>query len=204
MSLLFNMLFRFVIAFLPKLKHLLISWLWSPFAVLLEPKKIKICHSFHFFPFYFHKVMGLDTMIFFECWVLSQLFHSPRTFIKRLISSSLLFSVRVVSSAHLKLLIFLLAILISACDSSSLAFHMIYSTYKLNKKGDIIQPCFTLFPIVKKISFFMFGSNCCFLIFIQVSQETGEVLWHSHLFKNFPQSLWSTQSKVWEKSMKQK
>ena len=41
MSLLFNMLFRFVIAFLPKLKHLLISWLQSPSAVILEPRKIK-------------------------------------------------------------------------------------------------------------------------------------------------------------------
>ena len=41
MSLLFNTLFRFVIAFLPRSKHLLISWLKSPFAVILEPKKIK-------------------------------------------------------------------------------------------------------------------------------------------------------------------
>jgi len=41
MSLLFNMLFRLVIAFLPRTKHLLISWLQSPYAVILEPKKIK-------------------------------------------------------------------------------------------------------------------------------------------------------------------
>ena len=41
MSLLFNMLSRFVIAFLPRSKHLLISWLQSPSAVILEPKKIK-------------------------------------------------------------------------------------------------------------------------------------------------------------------
>ena len=33
----------------------------------------------------------------------------------------------------------------------------------------------------------MFGSNCCFLTCIQVSQEAGKVVWHSHLFKNFPQ-----------------
>ena len=53
MSLLFNMLSRLVIAFLPRSKHLLISWLQSPSAVILEPKKIKVCHCFHCFPIYF-------------------------------------------------------------------------------------------------------------------------------------------------------
>ena len=51
MSLLFNMLSRFVIAFLPRSKHLLISWLQSLSTVILKPKKIKICHCFHFSPF---------------------------------------------------------------------------------------------------------------------------------------------------------
>ena len=51
MSLLFNMLSRLVIAFLPRSKHLLISWLQSPFAVILEPPK-KVCHCCHFFPTY--------------------------------------------------------------------------------------------------------------------------------------------------------
>ena len=46
MSLLFNMLSRLVITFLPRSKHLLISWLQSPSAVILEPKKIKVCHCF--------------------------------------------------------------------------------------------------------------------------------------------------------------
>ena len=58
---------------------------------------------------------------FFECWALSQLFHSF-TFIKRLLSSSSLFVKRMVSSAHLRLLILLLAILIPASVSSSPAF----------------------------------------------------------------------------------
>ena len=49
MFLLFNMLSRFVIAFIPRSKHLLISWLQSPSAVILEPKKIK-CYCFHCFP----------------------------------------------------------------------------------------------------------------------------------------------------------
>ena len=51
MSLLFNMLSRLVITFLPRSKHLLISWLQSPSAVILEPKKI-VCHYFHCFPIY--------------------------------------------------------------------------------------------------------------------------------------------------------
>ena len=50
MSLLFNMLSRFVIAFLPRSKHLLISWLQSPSAVISEPKKYKVPHGFHYFP----------------------------------------------------------------------------------------------------------------------------------------------------------
>ena len=51
MSLLFNMLSRFVIAFFPRSKNLLILWLQSPSTVILEPKKI-VCHSFHCFPIY--------------------------------------------------------------------------------------------------------------------------------------------------------
>ena len=51
-SLLFNMLSRFVIAFLPRRKCLLISWLQSPSAVILEPPQNKVCHCFHFFPIY--------------------------------------------------------------------------------------------------------------------------------------------------------
>jgi len=52
MSLLFNMLSRLVIAFLPRSKHLLISWLQSPSAVILEPPKTNVCHCFHCFPIY--------------------------------------------------------------------------------------------------------------------------------------------------------
>ena len=72
---------------------------------------------------------------------------SSYTFIKRLFSSSSLSAIRVVSSAYLSLLIFLLAILIPACTSSSPAFLMMYSAYKLNKQGDNIQPWCTPFPI---------------------------------------------------------
>ena len=63
------------------------------------------------------------------------------TFIKKLYSSSLLSAIRVVSFAYVRLLIFLLVILILACASFSLALHIMYSAYKLNKQGDSsIQP----------------------------------------------------------------
>ena len=52
MSLLFNMLFRLVISFLPRSKCLLISWLKSPSAVILEPPQNKVSHCFHWFPIY--------------------------------------------------------------------------------------------------------------------------------------------------------
>ena len=64
---LFNMLSRFVITFLPRSRHLLISWLQSPSAMVLEPKKIKICYCFHFSPSICHKVMGPDAMILVFC-----------------------------------------------------------------------------------------------------------------------------------------
>ena len=77
-SLLLNVLSRFVIAFLPKSKHLLMSWLQSLSLVILEPKKTKPI-TFHFFPIYLPWSNGTRCrdLGFFECWVLSQLFHSP-------------------------------------------------------------------------------------------------------------------------------
>ena len=63
MSLLFNMLSRLVIAFLPRSKYLLLSWLQSPSAVILEPKKIKSLTVSIFFPSICHEVMGPDAMI---------------------------------------------------------------------------------------------------------------------------------------------
>ena len=64
MSLLFNMLSRLVIDFLPRRKHHLISWLKSPSAVILEPKKIKSVTVSIVSPSICHEVMGLDAMIF--------------------------------------------------------------------------------------------------------------------------------------------
>ena len=64
MSLLFNMLSRFVITFLPKSKRLLISWLQSPSSVILEPKNIKSVTISTVSPSICHEEMGLDAMIF--------------------------------------------------------------------------------------------------------------------------------------------
>ena len=77
-SLLFNTPSRLIKTFLPKSKHLWISWLQSPSAVILEPKKIKSVTVSIFSPPICHEMMGLMPWSeFFECWALSQLFHSP-------------------------------------------------------------------------------------------------------------------------------
>ena len=113
-----------------------------------EAEGNKVSHCFHCFPIYLQWSDGTDAMILFF-WILSfkptfELFSF--TFIKRLFSSSMLSAIRVVSSAYLRLLIFLPAILIPAWASSSPAFHMMYSAYKLNKQGGNIEPWHTPFP----------------------------------------------------------
>ena len=134
------MLSRLVIAFLPRSKCLLISWLQSPSSVILEappPNKVSLC--FHCFPIYLPGSDGTrcHDLSFLNVENLSQLFPlSSFTFIKRLFSSSLLSATRLVSSAYVKLLTFLPAILYPACASSNPAFLMMYSACKLNKKGD--------------------------------------------------------------------
>ena len=106
----------------------------------------KVWHYFHCFSIYLpwsDRTRSYD--LSFLNVVLSQLFHSF-TFIKRLFSSSLLSAIRVVSSAYLRF-IFLLAVLIPACASSSPEFLMMYSAHKLNNQGDNMQPWCTPFPI---------------------------------------------------------
>ena len=112
--------------------------------------KNKVCHCFHCFPIYFpwsdgtryHDLSFPNVELFKPTFSLSSF-----TFIKRLFSSSSLSAVRMVSSAYLRWLIFLPAILIPACVSSSPAFLMMYSAYKLNKQSDNIQPWRIPFPI---------------------------------------------------------
>ena len=97
------MLSRFVIAFLLRSKHLLISWQQSLSTVILEPRKIKSLTVSIVAPSVYHEVMGPDAMIF----IFGMLSFKPAfslssfTFIKRLISFSLLSAIRMLSSAYL-------------------------------------------------------------------------------------------------------
>ena len=125
--------------------------------------------------------MRPDAMIF-VFWRLSfksTFSLSSFTFIKRLFSSSLLSAIRGVSSAYLRLLIFLPPILIPACDFTWCTLHI----SSINRV--------TIYSL--DVFLFLFGtsllssSNCCFLTCIQISQEAGQVIWYSHLFQNFPQ-----------------
>ena len=108
-SLPFNMLCRFVLAFLPRNKCLLISWLQLLSEVILEPKKIKPVTASIFPPSICHEVMRPDAMIFvFQMFSFKPAFSLFFfTVIKRLFSSSSLSAIRVVSYAYLRLLIFL-------------------------------------------------------------------------------------------------
>ena len=144
MSLLFNMLSSWVITLVLRSKHLLISWLQPPSAVILEPPKIKSDTVSTVSPSICLEVMGPDAMILIF-WMLSfkPNFNSPLS----LSSRGSLVLLHFLSSAYLRLLIFLLAILIPACASFSPAFLMMYSAYKLNKQGDNIQPWCTSFPL---------------------------------------------------------
>ena len=63
MSLLFNMLSRLAITFLPRSKHFLVSWMWSPFAVILEPPKIKSLTVSTVSSSIYHEVMGPGAVI---------------------------------------------------------------------------------------------------------------------------------------------
>ena len=79
MSLLFNMVSRLVITFLPRREHLLISWLQSPSAVILDPPQNKVSHCFHCLPIYLPCSEGTrcHDLRFLNVEFLSQLFHSP-------------------------------------------------------------------------------------------------------------------------------
>ena len=114
-----------------------------------EAPKNKVWHCFYCFLIYLPWSDGTRCHDL-SFWILSfkpTFSVSSFTFIKRLFSSSSLSAIRVMSSAYLRLLIFLLAILIPACATFSPAFLMMYSAFKLNEQGDNIQPWHTPFPI---------------------------------------------------------
>ena len=88
------------------------------------------------------------------------------------------------SPVYLRLLVFLLGNLDSACASSSPALHMMYSAYKLNKQGDNIKPRASSFPIWNQ------SVVPCLVLTVasgQISQEADNVFWYSNLFESFPQ-----------------
>ena len=121
---------------------------------------------------------------------------SSSTFIKSHFSSSSHSAIMVVSSEYLRLLVFLLAILIPARASSSLAFHMKYSAYKSNKQLDNIQPWHTPFPIWNQ-------SVVPCPVLTVASWPTYRVLkrqvrWYGIpiSFRIFHSLMWSTQSKA--------
>ena len=115
----------------------------------LEPKKINSVTVSIASPSVCHEMIELNAIIL--DFFLMLRFKPAFSLLSRGSLAPLHFSsVKVVSSAYLRLLIFLLAVLIPACDSSSLAFHVMYSTNKLNKQGDDIQPCCTPFPTLNQ------------------------------------------------------
>ena len=200
MSLLLNMLSRFVIAFLSRGKHLIISWLQSPSEVILEPRKIESVTVSIVSPSISHEVMGPDDMIF-VFWILSfkpTFSLSSFTFIKRLFSSSLS-AIRVVSSAYLRLLILLLGL----CFFQPSVL-MMYSAYKLNKQGDNIQPWCTPFPIwnqtVVPCSVLTVASWPAYRFLKRQVRWSGNPI----SLRIFHSLLWSTQSEPLAWSIKQK
>ena len=192
------------IAFLPRSNCLLISWLQSPSAVLLEPKKRKSVTASTFSPSIFHEVKGLDAMIlvflilsFKPAFSLSSLY-----LIERFFSSSSLSPIRVVSSAYLRFLVLLPVVLIPACNSSVLALLMICFTCKFNKQGDHKQPCHTPISILNqsvvpyRVLTVSSWPKCRFL--------RRQVRWSGIPISLNYSLLWSTYSKALAKSMKQR
>ena len=174
-SLLFNMVSRLVITFLPRSKHLLISWLQSPSALILETKKRKIYDCFRSFPIYLPWSDGTEAMIFiFECWVLSQLFHSPLSPSSRGSWVPLHFLLLGWCHLHIWGYSYFSTILIPACESSSLTFCRMHTAYELNKQGDNYSLA-VLLSNLELVHCSMSSSNC-FLIGVQISQQTVKVV----------------------------
>ena len=147
--LLFNALSRFIIAFLPRSKCLNFNaavTVCSDFGTQENLSLLPLLPK-RFFLFFGHKMMGPDAMIL----VFLLLSFKPAFSLSSLILIKRLFNSSSLSAIKMRLLVFLLAILIPTCASSSPAFLMIYSGYKLNKQGDNIQPCHTPFPILNQV-----------------------------------------------------
>ena len=152
----------------------------------------KVCHCFHCFPIYlpWNDETRYDDLSFLNVEPAFSLYSF--TFIKRFFSSYSLSAIRVISSAYLRSL----TVLIPACDSPSPVFCKVYSVYKLYKQGDNIHLWCTPFPILNQSVV-----PCPILLLLlhinfSGGRSGGLVVWYPHLFKNFHNLLWSTQSKA--------
>jgi len=128
--------------------------------------------------------MGPDPISFLILSSKPVLLLSSFTLIQKLFDTSLFSAIRVVSSTYLRLLIFLLSILIPHCKSSHPAFLIMCSACKQTQWQQTALSYSFLDP--EPISCSIQGVNCCFLTHIQVSQETGNMVWYFHFFKSFP------------------
>ena len=147
----------------------------------------EICHCFYLFPLYLPCNNGArchDLSFFLIFSLKMALSLSSFTLIKRLCSSYLLSAIRVVSSTCLRLLMFLLPILIPACNSSSLAFLMMCTACRLNKHGDSRQPYCTPFSVFNQS---VVPYRGLLLLYPHTGFSGDLMVWYSHLSKSFPQ-----------------
>ena len=158
----------------------------------------KIGHCFHLFPFFlpWSDGAGCHDLSFLNVRFKLAFSLSSFTLIKRFFSSSLLSAITVVSSAYLKLLMFLLAILIPACNSSSLAFLMMCFACKFNRQGDNEQPCRTPLSILNQSVVphrVLTVASWLTYRFLRRQVRWSGILISLRVFHNL---LWSTQSKA--------
>ena len=159
----------------------------------------EICHYFNFFPLYLLWSNGAryhDLSFFLIFSFKPALSFSSFTLIKRLFSFSSHSVIRVVSSAYLRWLLFLLPILIPACNLSTPACLVMCSAYRLNKQGDSRQPRYTVFSILNQ-------SVAPYRVLTAASWPTCRFLRRQLKWSDIPISLrafhsllWSTQSKA--------
>ena len=147
------------------------------FCSFFEVQENKLCHCSYFFPFYLPWSDGTrcHNFTFLNVQFQASFFTHLFTFIKRLFRSASLSAIRVASSAYLRLLLFLLAALIPACESSSPAFYMMYFA---------VQPQHILFPILNQI---IVPSPVLSFASWPAHRFLKRQVWYSHLLKNFPQ-----------------
>ena len=151
------------------------------YRMTLEPKKRKSVTASTFSPSICHEVMGPETMILvFLIFSFKPAFSL--SYFKTFFSSSSLSAIRVLSSAYLRLVMFLPPILITVCTSSSPTLLMMCSIHSVNKQGvfkhSVNKQTALSYSFLnpKPISCSIQNSNCCFLTHIQVSQEKGKMV----------------------------